>query len=185
MPCVVEICFPIRDSACILVRSKLVKSQEEKKQRLGQIEESKSETKDERHFLPKTLSCHQLLMPCQCSPSISPQNAQGPFFCVKLVNCFFLVVCFSNPALSHVFQNFASADFIWGSFSWNPYARCISDLHFCSHSIDFFGLPSFHPKVWIALRFWLGRKPDTATGASVFPLQIQKTQLKHLPVLVD
>ena len=52
MPCVVEICFPIRDSACILVRSKLVKSQEEKKQRLGQNEESKSETKDERHFLP-------------------------------------------------------------------------------------------------------------------------------------
>ena len=90
MPCVVEICFPIRDSACILVRSKLVKSQEEKKQRLGQIEESKSETKDERHFLPKTLNCHQLLMPCQCIPSISPQNAQGPFFCVKLVNCFFL-----------------------------------------------------------------------------------------------
>ena len=74
MPCVVEICFPIRDSACILVRSKLVKSQEEKKQRLGQIEESKSETKDERHFLPKTLSCHQLLMPCQFTPSISPQT---------------------------------------------------------------------------------------------------------------
>ena len=104
MPCVVEICFPIRDSACILVRSKLVKSQEEKKQRLGQIEESKSETKYERHFLPKTLSCHQLLMPCQCSPSISPQNAQGPFFCVKLVNCFFLVVCFSNPACFSITQ---------------------------------------------------------------------------------
>ena len=111
MPCVVEICFPIRDSACILVRSKLVKSQEEKKQRLGQIEESKSETKDERHFLPKTLSCHQLLMPCQCIPSISPQNAQGPFFCVKLVNCFFLVVCFSNPALSHVLEKLRFSEF--------------------------------------------------------------------------
>ena len=148
MPCVVEICFPIRDSACILVRSKLVKSQEEKKQRLGQIEESKSETKDERHFLPKTLSCHQLLMPCQCTPSISPQNTQGPFFCVKLVNCFFLVVCSSIPSLVA-----RSSKLRFGEF----HLRLFFLESLCSVHIRFaflfpfhrfcFGLPSYHPKV--------------------------------------